>query len=235
MMTMAAIIVALSVVSSCVPKSQNNSDASTQFDNLDPQLRDLPTDDPLTLLKKGNKRFVLNKTQYVNEDSIRVKELIEGQNPKAIIVGCSDSRVAPEVLFDQGLGDLFIIRTAGNVMDNFELGSIEYAAEHLHTKLIVVMGHTSCGAIQAMLDHCNPEADHQHAVPGHIASIVKALEKSVSDKSTPDQASISNVRNGVNQLKSSEPILKGLFEKGKVQIVGAIYHIETGEVEFLDI
>ena len=232
MMTMAAIIAALPVVSSCVPKS----DASTQIDNLDPQLRDLPTDDPLTLLKKGNKRFVLNKTQYVNEDSIRVKELIKGQNPQAVIVGCSDSRVAPEVLFDQGLGDLFVIRTAGNVMDNFELGSIEYAAEHLHTKLIVVMGHTSCGAIKAMLEHCNPETSHQqHAIPGHIASIVKALEKSVSDKSTPDQAAISNVRNGVNQLKNSDPILKGLYEKGEVQIVGAIYHIETGEVEFLDI
>ena len=236
----AIMFASLLVVSSCAPGS-TKSEASNQEGSISAQLQDLPTDDPLTLLKKGNQRFVLNKTVNVNEDSIRVKELIGGQNPLAVIVGCSDSRVSPELLFDQGLGDLFVIRTAGNVMSDYDLGSVEYAAGHLHTKLVVVLGHYGCGAVNAMLDHCCDT--HAHPVPGHIAAIVKTLanqpeQKEVlanKDDQQSDRAVVANVVHGVKKLRESDPILKELYDAGKIQIVGAVYHIETGVVEYLPI
>ena len=229
-------------VSSCTPKSKNNSEASVKTSVVNPQLQDRATDDPLTLLKKGNRRFVLNTPLYANKDSVRVRELVQGQYPKAIIIGCSDSRVPPEVIFDQGLGDLFVIRTAGNVMGDYELGSVEYAADHLHTKLVVVLGHSSCGAINAMLEH-NCGDGHAHPVPGHIAAIVKTLGEGAEVKevlaSKGDGMDIraveANVVNGVKQLRNCAPILNELHQSGELKIVGAIYYIETGEVKYLDI
>ncbi|MBF0575076.1 carbonic anhydrase [Dysgonomonas sp. GY617] len=107
----------------------------------------------LQILKEGNKRFLSGASTHERQDPERIKDLAKGQNPKCVIVGCSDSRVPPEIVFDQGLGDVFSIRTAGNVMADFEIGSIEYAIDHLHTPLVVVMGHQGCGAIKALLDH----------------------------------------------------------------------------------
>jgi len=107
----------------------------------------------IDFLKEGNKRFSTGKPTHMHQDTIRVKELSKAQNPKCIIVSCSDSRVPPEIVFDQGIGDIFSIRTAGNVMSDYEEGSIEYAFMHLHTPLVVVMGHQGCGAIQALLDN----------------------------------------------------------------------------------
>ena len=243
LMASVVIFTLLSGVSSCDSHPNKSTESPIQADNISLQLQDQPSDDPLALLKKGNRRFVLNKSLNAHQDSVRVKELIKGQNPKAVIIGCSDSRVSPEVVFDQGLGDLFVIRTAGNVMGDFELGSIEYAADHLHTKLIVVMGHSSCGAVNAMLEH-NSAGEHAHPVPGHIASIVKSLEsgdkvKEVlanKDGEALDLRAVeANVIDGVKQLRNSTPILKGLFDSREIQIVGAIYHIDSGEVVYLDI
>jgi len=219
--------------SSCTSKSENasvqNSNPSTTESSL------TENGDPLISLKEGNERFVAGKALHLHQDPQTVKELAAGQNPKAVIIGCSDSRVAPEILFDQGMGDLFVIRTAGNVMSDYEIGSIEYATEHLHTKLIVVMGHYGCGAIHAMLEHIDDDD-----VPGHIASIVECLkneeeEQEVfnSSQDLPVDAVRANVIHGVKQLKDSDPILKELSEEGKIKIVGAIYNLDSGKVDFI--
>ena len=242
LMVSAMIFALLLGVSSCCSDSKCNSEASVGS-VVSSELQDQPTDDPLTLLKKGNQRFVLNTPLNANKDSVRLQELVQGQNPKAVIISCSDSRVPPEVVFDQGLGDLFVVRTAGNVMGDYELGSVEYAADHLHTKLIVVMGHSSCGAINAMLEHNCSEHAH-HPVPGHVAAIVKTLgegaevKELLANKETENldiRAVEANVISGVKQLRNCAPILSELYNSGKIQIVGAVYQIETGEVKYLDI
>lgn len=205
--------------------------------------------DVVQQLKDGNTRFMSGKLIHQNQDTMRLKELIAGQHPKCIVVSCSDSRVAPEIVFDQGLGDIFSIRTAGNVMSDYEEGSIEYAVEHLHVPLIIVMGHTRCGAIQAFLDGADDDHDHGHdlnhdlkKVADHVSKIVEKLKNEEEEIAVLKEhgkdallASRANVINGVKQLRKSEPILHELHETGEVKIVGAIYHIETGEVEFLDI
>ena len=238
LMASAILFALLLGVSSCCPNSKSCSDASV----VDVELQDQATDDPLTSLKKGNQRFVLNTPLNARKDSARLQELVQGQAPKAVIISCSDSRVPPEVVFDQGLGDLFVIRTAGNVMGDYELGSVEYAADHLHTKLIVVLGHSSCGAVNAMLAHNH--GDHTHPVPGHIAAIVKAIEEGEGvkevlanrDAEALDLRAVeANITDGVKQLRNCAPILNELHQSGKIQIIGAVYHIESGEVRYLDI
>jgi len=226
-------------ISSCNCNSSKNPETSV----VSAQLQDQATDDPLTLLKKGNQRFILDTPQNANKDAARVQELTQGQAPKAVIVSCSDSRIPPEIVFDQGLGDLFVIRTAGNVMGDYELGSVEYAAAVLQTKLIVVLGHSSCGAVNATIAHnCS---EHAEPVPGHIASIVQAIGggskvKGVfaGNKDAEDLKQLTveaNVIDGVNQLRNSTPILNDLYQSGEIQILGAVYHIESGEVIYLDI
>jgi carbonic anhydrase len=191
--------------------------------------------DPMAKLKAGNQRFSTGKAVHLHQDSAKVKELVGGQKPFVVVVSCSDSRVPPEEIFDQGLGDIFTIRTAGNVMSDYEIGSIEYAVEHLGTKLIVVMGHESCGAVSAFLEH---EKDDN--VPGHIKSIIAALKSEpelqdtlkTRDNLLP-RAVRANVRHDVKQLQTSEPILQELYKKGEITVVGAVYHLNTGQVEFL--
>lgn len=202
---------------------------------------------PLTKLKEGNDRFVSDKMLHQSQSSSTVKELIKGQHPFAAIVSCSDSRVSPEIVFDQGLGDIFSIRTAGNVMSNYEEGSVEYAAEHLNVKLIVVMGHYGCGAVKAFLDYVDNAKDdevtkHQEKTADHISSIVEKLaseeEENAVIKEQGDHyapAVKANVINGVKQLRKSQPILSKLYGEKEIEVVGAIYNIETGKVEFLDI
>ena len=221
--------------SSCTSKSENASVQTTE--QIATGVAESDPDNPLVSLKMGNDRFTSGKAQHIHQDIQKVKELVEGQNPKAVIIGCSDSRVSPEILFDQGMGDLFVIRTAGNVMSDYELGSVEYAAEHLHTKLVVVLGHHGCGAIHAMLEHANDDN-----APGHIASIVNCLKEEQeeqealkSGKNLPVDAVMANVIHGVKQLRDCDPILEELYEKGEIQIVGAVYHLDSGKVEFLDI
>ncbi len=219
--------------SSCTSKSEN---VSTQH-----QTQTSDETDPLDELKKGNERFCSGNLLHNHQDAGRIQELVEGQDPKAVIITCSDSRVPPEIIFDQGLGDLFTIRTAGNVMADYEEGSIEYAAEHLHTKLIVVMGHEECGAVHAMLNHSEADSANHHQ-PDHISSIIKALreeEEAVEAlKNTENKCSAmvrANVIHGVKQLRNSDPILSDLYKKNEIRIIGAVYHLDTGMVEFLNI
>lgn len=202
------------------------------------------TKDAIGLLKEGNKRFCSNQMLHQHQTAETVKELESAQHPFAIVVSCSDSRVSPEIVFDQGLGDIFSIRTAGNVMSDYEEGSIEYAAEHLNTKLVVVMGHQGCGAIKAFLDYAEHKGENKQDNPeetGHIKSIVDKMNSEEEQEEVLylsndryNNAVKANVINGVKQLRKSDPILSHLYNEGKIQIVGAIYNIHDGEVEFLD-
>lgn len=196
----------------------------------------------LQILQDGNKRFLSGVSTHERQDQERVKDLTKGQNPKCIIVSCSDSRVPPEIVFDQGLGDIFSIRTAGNVMSDYEEGSIEYAVEHLHTPLVVVMGHLGCGAIQALLDHADDLDGDLEKSADHVSKIIHKLKSEEEEQEVlktagknSNLAVVANVMNGVKQLRKSDPVLKEAYDKGEVNIVGAVYHIESGEVEFLDI
>ena len=161
----------------------------------------------------------------------RRKELQTAQHPFAVILGCADSRVSPELLFDQGLGDLFVIRVAGNIVDDAVLGSIEYAVEHLGTKLIMVLGHEKCGAVSAAVGASNPE--------GHLSALVQAIQPSVeATRNDPGDkvhnCVVANERRVAGQLRGSEPVLKEAVEKKGVKVLAADYALDTGKVTLLD-
>ncbi|MGB5395387.1 MAG: carbonic anhydrase [Lutimonas sp.] len=189
---------------------------------------------PLERLLEGNIRFQEDHPLHPDQTLDRLRELRKGQHPFAVIVSCSDSRVPPELIFDQGLGDLFVIRNAGNLISDYELGSIEYAVEHLDTKLIVVLGHKQCGAISAFIEH------KKDSVQSHIQQIIDyikrepeelALEENVSNYY--EQAINANVAHGVHVIEQSEPVLKEYLEAGKVEVYGMLYDLETGKVELI--
>lgn len=173
----------------------------------------------LELLKEGNARFVSNtlvtKDHYEEE---RLK-LSNGQHPFAVVLCCSDSRVVPEILFDQRLGDLFVIRNAGNVVDDDVLGSIEYAVEHLESPLVVVLGHSNCGAVTATC--------HGGELPGHIVDIVRRIKPSI-DKGCCVNDNARRHADWMAQLIKEDPIVEHL----KVKVVSAFYDIATGLVEW---
>jgi carbonic anhydrase len=185
---------------------------------------------PLQSLIDGNQRFASGHPLHQNQDSQRRSDVAGEQHPFAIVVGCSDSRVPPEIIFDQGLGDLFVVRSAGNIVDDQALGSIEYAVEHLHAHVIVVLGHDNCGAVKAAVDGGD--------VPGHIGSITAAIAPAVETaRHDPgdllDNAINENVLRVVNQIKTSEPILSHEVEAGQLTVVGARYNLSTGTVRWL--
>jgi len=188
--------------------------------------------DALALLAEGNQRFVSGHLQHPRQDPARRTELAKGQVPSAIVIGCSDSRTSPEILFDQGLGDLFVIRVAGNVLDDHALGSVEYAAEHLGTRLVIVLGHQSCGAVKAAR-----EVVASGAMPhDHIASLVEAIRPAVLATKGEDVEDTckANVHDVAQALRDSQPVLHALTGSGQLQVVGAYYDLETGVVTFLD-
>jgi carbonic anhydrase len=186
--------------------------------------------DALARLKAGNQRFVAGKLQHPHQNPRRRTELATGQRPFAIVLGCADSRTSPEVLFDQGLGDLFVVRVAGNILDDHVLGSIEYAVDHLGAQLIVVLGHQRCGAVQAAKETLDSKAE----APAHINSIVAAIQPAVEATRGADvEATIkANTDNVVQSLRSSEPVLKKEVEAGAITVLGAYYNLDTGAVVF---
>ncbi|HEX2965692.1 MAG TPA: carbonic anhydrase [Syntrophorhabdaceae bacterium] len=184
----------------------------------------------LQRLTEGNKRFYSSKMIHPNQDLQRRQELTNGQKPFAIIIGCSDSRISPEVIFDQGLGDLFVIRVAGNIIDDVALGSIEYAAEHLETHLIMVLGHSKCGAVTATV-----QGGH---MSGHIVSIADAIKPSIDKAKNlsgdlTDNTIKMNARSVAEQIQASQPILAEMFGQGRIAVVSAYYDVDTGEVTLL--
>jgi carbonic anhydrase len=192
------------------------------------------TGDPLDRLMLGNKRFMTGYPVHPNETQERIRKLKKGQNPYVVIVSCSDSRVPPELVFDQGIGDIFSIRTAGNVIGDYELGSIEYAVEHLGCKLIVVMGHENCGAVDAYIH----QAGEKHE--DHIQKLVDYITNEVEEKQLPDSLKqniefsvLANIRHGVNLLRTSEPLIGKMYKEKKLQIVGAVYDLDSGTVSII--
>jgi carbonic anhydrase len=190
--------------------------------------------DPRIGLRKlmgGNRRFVENKSIKPRQDRTALTETQKGQKPYAIIVSCADSRVPNEIVFDQGVGDLFIVRTAGQVMAEASFASIEFANVVLGSKLIVVMGHQKCGAVDAAL---KPDQDY----PGHIVTLVNSIKPAAQRAKAMGgdmlaNAIRQNVIEQVNQLRELEPVLARRYGKGELLIVGAVYDLSTGKVEFL--
>jgi carbonic anhydrase len=177
-------------------------------------------------LYQGNKRFSLQKTQQPNRSSFRLREVAKGQKPFAAILGCADSRVPSEIIFDQGLGDLFVVRVAGNIATPEEIGSLEYGTLVLGAKVIMVLGHERCGAVDATIQN--------KPVPGKIGSILEKIKPAVT--STAGQsgdrlknATIANIKNQIAELQTS-PVIADLVKAGKLKIVGGFYDLDTGVV-----
>lgn len=188
------------------------------------------TDASLQRLMRGNQHFVAGAHVGPHRSSSRRKEIAPKQKPFAVVVCCSDSRVPPELVFDQGLGDLFVVRVAGNVVDDVALGSIEYAVEHLGVKFIFVLGHESCGAVAAALQGGSHD--------GHLESFLKMIEPAVEAiKGKPgnalDNAIKENVRLVVKDIKTSDPVLSKSFANHHLGIAGGYYDLHTGRVSLV--
>lgn len=196
----------------------------------------------LQRLQEGNRRFVSGeRSTDPAAEAIRRNQLASGQEPFAIILGCSDSRVPSEIVFDQGLGDLFVIRVAGNIVAPTQIGSVEFAAEKFGTRLVIVMGHTCCGAIEATVDSLTQPAGTQSL---NLRTIVDRIRPSVSPLMNSPlrhdrpallrEAVRANVRVSASHLRHGSEILENLVRHHGLLIVGAEYSIETGEVDFFD-
>jgi carbonic anhydrase len=196
----------------------------------------------LRLLKEGNQRFV---SEAPSRDTLRPRarrsELVLGQAPFAAILGCSDSRVPVEIVFDQGLGSLFVIRVAGNVVAPSQIGSVEFAAERFGTRLVVVLGHSRCGAVQATLEELQRPTENQSR---NLRSIVDRVRPSVESllatgvehdpESLLRHAVRANIRASANHLRHGSDVIEQLIQKDGLVVVGAEYSLETGEVDFFD-
>lgn len=196
----------------------------------------------LEKLTEGNRRFVAGMSQMAESVSpARRSALTTQQRPFAIILGCSDSRVPAEIVFDQGLGDLFVIRVAGNIVAPSQVGSVEFAAEWFGTRLVVVLGHTRCGAIQAALRELGEHKEHPsknlRSIVDRVRPIVESL-MATELKNDPEalvrEAVRANVRHCADHLRHGSELLEELIQKGELLVVGAEYSLESGEVDFFD-
>lgn len=216
--TIAAILyTGLLLVAGTIPKSNENNNQENS---------------PLDQLLNGNERFASMKQVHPHESKKRIDEIAAGQHPVAAVVCCSDSRVPPELIFDQGLGDLFVVRTAGNLMGGLEIGSIEYAVEHLGVKEVIVMGHKECGAVKAFVSG--------KEVPGHIKVIVDSIkaeheiqEIASNDLHLLDDCIKANILHGIHQLQNQSTILAEKIKAGELHISAACYDIAKGKVELV--
>lgn len=191
--------------------------------------------DALSRLKAGNDRFAEGKTRHAHEGADWRKQLVVDQKPFATILGCSDSRVPPELVFDQGFGDLFVIRVAGNVIDTDVVGSIQYAVRHLKTQLLVIMGHEGCGAVTATLaaiDGTAKEPRFIEALAKRIEPGLKDLDRKLSGEARLSAAVEANVRWAEKQI-AALPEGKRALEERVVKLVGCVYELKTGRVRFL--
>jgi carbonic anhydrase len=196
----------------------------------------------LERLREGNRRFVADvQSRDVAASRARRQELTAGQEPFAIILGCSDSRVPAEIIFDQGLGDLFVIRVAGNIVAPSQVGSVEFAAERYGTRLVVVLGHSQCGAILATLEQIRRPVENQswnlHSIVDRVRPSVEPLLKTElrdDPEALVRQAVRANVQVSASQLRHGSEILEQLISKDVLVVVGAEYSLETGSVEFFE-
>ncbi len=202
----------------------------------------IPATEALQRLREGNARFVSGERNVdILTSPSRRTELASGQEPFAIILGCSDSRVPAEIVFDQGLGDLFVIRVAGNIVAPSQIGSVEFAAERFHTRLVVVLGHSQCGAIQATLEELQQPTEkqsrHMHTIVDRIRPSVEGLLSTElrHDREMLVRHSVrANVRISANHLRHGSDVLEELIARNGLVVVGAEYSLETGVVDFFD-
>lgn len=202
----------------------------------------IPVQDALERLREGNRRFVSGaRSLDASTSQMRRNETVAGQSPFAIILGCSDSRVPAEMVFGQGVGDLFVIRVAGNIVAPSQVGSVEFAAERFGTQLVVVLGHSMCGAIQATLEELGrPSRDQSPNLRSIVDRVRPAVEPLLETElaQSPDallkHAVRANIRTSANHLRHGSQILEQLIQKGRLSVVGAEYSLESGEVDFFD-
>ena len=195
----------------------------------------LSADDALARLVAGNERFVQGEARFPTVQKEILADLAKGQQPYATILGCSDSRVPPELVFDAGFGELFVIRVAGNVISAEILGTLQYAALHLQTALFVVLGHEGCGAVEAALGADDGDASHPARIARLLDSITPGLTGVDRSRPHPDQmraAVEANVRWSMRQLLAT-PEAEARRREGRVTLAGAVYELETGRVRFL--
>lgn len=211
-------LTALMSLASCSNATNEPADAQGQAANIHSP-SELVSDHRLALqyLKDGNQRYLNNQTLTRNTNADDREILKDGQKPFAVIITCSDSRVSPEIYFDQKLGDIFVIRNAGNIADETVLGSIEYAVEHLHTPLVVVVGHSSCGAVTG--------AFSGGEYPKNLQTIINKLSASIENSTDIDSAIHANIDSVVKQIEENE-----IVRETGATVVGAYYNIESGEV-----
>lgn len=190
----------------------------------------LSAEEALEKLVQGNKRFVELEQKHPDEDKKRRKEMLKGQHPFVVILSCSDSRVPPELIFDQGLGDIFEIRNAGNVLDEHVIGSIEYAVMHCGVKLIVIMGHQDCGAIAATLSGVS-ETKYIKSLEDSIQPAVEDCKKKGLEVNS-DNVVKAHVQQDINELLSQDTELVKYMKEHNVKIIPAYYHLDTGVVDF---
>src|SRR4051794_15222480 len=197
--------------------------------------------DALAQLREGNRRFVANHTRHAPVTDAHRADLVTGQEPFAIILGCSDSRVPAELVFDQGFGDLFVIRVAGNIVAPSQVGSVEFAASKFSTRLVVVLGHSQCGAVTAALDELQGLSTTQSKNLRSIVDRVRpSLETLVEISGANDREALieegvrANVRASANHLRHGSELLEKLIRSDGLMVVGAVYSLETGKVEFFD-
>lgn len=202
----------------------------------------IPAKDALKRLQAGNHRFVssIQNDSTLTNQTLR-RKLVADQEPFAIILGCSDARVPAEIIFDQGLGDLFVIRVAGNIVAPSHIGSVEFAAEQFGTRLVVVLGHTNCGAVLATLaDLARPtesRSPNLRAIVDYIRpAVVELMETELrhEQEALVHHAVRANIRASVNHLRHGSKILEGLIAESGLVVVGAEYSLETGRVEFFE-
>ena len=185
----------------------------------------LTADEALARLREGNARYMDAQHGLGNVSSqLRLKTFEEGQQPYAIVLACSDSRVIPEAIFSAGIGELFVIRVAGNVVDNHQLGSIEYAEDHLGCNLVVVLGHTACGAVDAAM---------HHEPYGTVKFITDEIAQAIGEEKDEEAACLANVAHSVRRIEESRKVRADEAEHG-LRVVGALYHTGSGNVEFLE-
>lgn len=214
-----------------VPKDSNTTinapeNANGNQEHITEDVRIQTADEALTRLKEGNRRFLSNDSELINVSEQRRQQLEDGQEPYVVVVSCSDSRVTPTAVFNVGLGEIFDVRIAGNVVDKDALGSIEYGVEHLHAPLIVVMGHEKCGAVTAAYDKLKKGTE----VDGNIKSIVDKITPSIKDSDDLDEAIHDNIDKVADTIENDK-IVKHLMDQGKVRLVKAYYALD-GTVTF---
>lgn len=194
-------------------------------------MNNISAEEALKLLKEGNERFVKGESKHPNQTVDYREHLESSQRPHAVVIGCSDSRVPPEVIFDCGLGDIFVVRVAGTTVGNVCTGSLEFALEHLNVKLVIVLGHENCGLITKAAEG----EDFHH----HLGSLVQTAKLAVSNtKDKPgdpvENATKENVRLLIDRLDDMSPVIDEHYKSGKVKMIAAYYNLKSGKVDFME-